>query len=94
MGVSKNRDTPRSSMLIGFSIINHPFWCFFPYFWKHPYKNSSFLCKPQLLTSGFQPRKTVNLEGEHVFFNSLLPVIRWRCCGDDAWMSQEVRIKG
>ena len=65
----KNRmKTPRSSILIGFSIINHPFWCFFPYFWKHPYRNSSFLCKPQLLTSGFQPRKTVNLEGEHVFF--------------------------
>ena len=26
MGVSKNRGTPRSSILIGFSIINHPFW--------------------------------------------------------------------
>jgi len=26
MGVSKNRGTPKSSMLIGFSIINHPFW--------------------------------------------------------------------
>ena len=26
MGVSKNRDTPKSSILIGFSIINHPFW--------------------------------------------------------------------
>ena len=27
MGVSKNRGTPKSSILIGFSIINHPFWC-------------------------------------------------------------------
>ena len=26
MGVSKNRDTPKSLFLIGFSIINHPFW--------------------------------------------------------------------
>ena len=26
MGVSKNRGTPKSSIFIGFSIINHPFW--------------------------------------------------------------------
>ena len=26
MGVSKNRGTPKSSILIGFSIINRPFW--------------------------------------------------------------------
>ena len=26
MGVSLNGDTPKSSILIGFSIINHPFW--------------------------------------------------------------------
>ena len=26
MGVSKNRGAPKSSILIGFSIINHPFW--------------------------------------------------------------------
>ncbi len=26
MGVSKNRGTPKSSILIGFSIIDHPFW--------------------------------------------------------------------
>ena len=26
MGVSKNRGTPKSSILIGFFIINHPFW--------------------------------------------------------------------
>ena len=25
LGVSKNRGTPKSSILIGFSIINHPF---------------------------------------------------------------------
>ena len=26
MGVSKNSGTPKSSILTGFSIINHPFW--------------------------------------------------------------------
>ena len=26
MGVSENRGTPKSSILMGFSIINHPFW--------------------------------------------------------------------
>ena len=26
MAVSKNRGTPKSSILIGFSVINHPFW--------------------------------------------------------------------
>ena len=26
LGVSENSDTPKSSILIGFSIINHPFW--------------------------------------------------------------------
>ena len=39
MDVSENRGTPKSSILIGFSIINHPFWGFSPYFWKHPYNN-------------------------------------------------------
>ncbi len=38
MGVSKNRGTPKSSILIGFSIINNPFWGYH-YFWKHPYFN-------------------------------------------------------
>jgi len=26
MGVSENSGTPKSSILIGFSIVNHPFW--------------------------------------------------------------------
>ena len=37
MDVSENRGTPKSSMLIGFSIINHPFLGT-PIFWKHPYQ--------------------------------------------------------
>ena len=36
MGVSKNNGTPKSSILIGFSIMNHPFWDTPIYFWKHP----------------------------------------------------------
>ena len=37
MGVSKNNRTPKSSILIGFSIINNPFWRPTPIFWKHPH---------------------------------------------------------
>ena len=36
-GVSLNGGTPKSSISIGISIINHPFWGFSPYFWKHPH---------------------------------------------------------
>ena len=35
LDVSKNRGTSKSFFLIGFSIINHPFWGKHPYFWKH-----------------------------------------------------------
>ena len=37
LGVSKNNGTPKSSILIGFFIINHPFWGKTPYCWKHPF---------------------------------------------------------
>ena len=33
MDVSDNSGTPKSSILMGFSIINHPFWGVSPYFW-------------------------------------------------------------
>ena len=46
VGVSKNSGTPKSSILIGVSIINHPFWGFYPYFWKHPYDGQHALQKP------------------------------------------------
>ena len=36
LGVSKNRGTPKSSILIGFSIINHPFWGPTPIFGSTP----------------------------------------------------------
>ena len=41
MGVSKNYGTPKSSILIGFSTINHPLG--YPDFWKHPYMGDFFL---------------------------------------------------
>ena len=28
---------PKSSILMGFALINHPFWVKKPYFWKHPH---------------------------------------------------------
>ena len=37
MGVSKNKGTPKSSIVIGFSFINHPFWGFSPNFRKPPH---------------------------------------------------------
>ena len=42
MGVSKNTGTTKSSILIGFSMINHPFWGY-PYFWKHPYQIDEYI---------------------------------------------------
>ena len=36
MGVSKNRGTPKSCILMGFSIINHPFWGVFTLFLETP----------------------------------------------------------
>ena len=41
MDVSLNGGTPKSSILIRFSITNHPFWGFSHYFWKHPYWKKS-----------------------------------------------------
>ena len=43
MGVSENSGTPKSSILIGFSTINHPFWGT-PNFWKHPYGFYTLYC--------------------------------------------------
>jgi len=37
MGVSENRGTPKSSIVVWFSSIHHPFWGIY-IFWKHPYK--------------------------------------------------------
>ena len=47
LGVSKNIGTPKSSILIGFSIINHPFWGT-SIFWNRP-TLSMFVLPPPLL---------------------------------------------
>ena len=39
--VSENGGTPKSSILIGFSIINHPFWCTSIFGNTHPFNESS-----------------------------------------------------
>ena len=55
MGVSKNSGTPKSSILIGFSIINHPFW------------STTILGNTHILTSpvGIEPAKSaiITLKG-------------------------------
>ena len=51
MGVSKNNGTPKSSILIGVSTINHPFRGVFPLFLETPIY--------QLVTTGFLDR-TIN----------------------------------
>ena len=45
MDVSKNNGTAKSSILIGFSSMNHPFWGT-PIFGNHPYIVSFRECKP------------------------------------------------
>jgi len=46
MGVSKNRGTPKLSILMGFSAINHPFLGT-PHLWKPPYLSISIVCPCQ-----------------------------------------------
>ena len=48
MGVSKNRGTPKSSILIGFSIVNHPFWGTTIFGNTHLFLNVNNLDKPTL----------------------------------------------
>ena len=62
MGVSKNSGTPRSSILIGFSIL---FTIHFggrrPYFWKHPYTK---LSKTRLTVRDVSPKKMPRVDVE------------------------------
>ena len=84
MGVSKNSGTPKSSILIGFSIINHPFWGT-PYFWTHPYgpgwvrfDTNGTVCRSailQVLGYGKKPATSVWPCGEQITRNSV--------CGKD-----------
>ena len=42
-GCFRKWSTPKSSLLIRFSIINHPFWGTPFFFWKHPYNYCSII---------------------------------------------------
>ena len=77
-GVSKNRGKPpKSSILIGFFIINHPFWGT-NYFWKHPYTINSIgyksgkqlpvKCRVDYYFGGY--RSTYGHSWYHLFFNN------------------------
>ena len=66
MGVSKNNGTPKSSILIGFSTINHPFWGY-PYFWKDP--NTSVPRCPQDIRIFVQAPAPLPLHRNFIQFN-------------------------
>ena len=54
---------PKSSILIGFSIINHPFWGILgahPYFWKHPLVTLIWF-SPFLLVQSIQQERCHNI---------------------------------
>ena len=57
MGVSLNGGTPKSSILIAFSIINHPFWGCSPYSWKYPDSEVNVSGPPIYITQGGFPKK-------------------------------------
>ena len=61
---------PNHPILIGFSIINHPFWGKHPYFWKHAYiymgvsKNSGI---PKWMVYNGKPYQNGMIWGYHYF---------------------------
>ena len=57
LDVSKNMGTPKSSILIGFSIINHPFW-------GTPIFANTYLNKSQQIQSECLPHKPHNLQND------------------------------
>ena len=64
MGVSENRGTPKSSILIGFSIINHPFW-------GTPIFGNTHILHPPKTTSSHLPGSLPKRKGSspnHQFF--------------------------
>ena len=68
-GCFENSDTPKSSILVGFSIINHPFWGKHPYFWFNTHISSEpanrFI---NLDASRLLPTKTSQFEGSSFKF--------------------------
>ena len=91
MGVSKNRGTPKSSILTGFSTINHPFWWIFPYFWfnTHIY----LLHISYTLHGRFKDSPTMTLICIHVsIISSALPGLILLVTSRPRWPLQEKHI--
>ena len=67
VNVSENYGTPKSSIWIGFSIINHPFWGT-PNFWKHPC-SFDMIPKKKNTSKNTTPKKEKNgVMTSHPFF--------------------------
>ena len=65
---------PKSSILIGFgTIINHPFWGFSPYFWKHPLHVGKVLLRFLEPDVGMLTTNFVNQHESRLFRQSLSP---------------------
>ena len=78
MDVSKNRGTPKSSILIGVSIINHPFWgtTIFGNTHMKNMKMSHFFIGYPISSAGFIHNKSYKLSNSTVSLKMLpLPVM-------------------
>ena len=85
MGVSENRGTPKSSILIGFSIINHPFWGT-PIFGNTHMAIKVSLCQnanPHMWSKGKKRVKKSSLKGKSakrdLFFSNWWWVVHLHC---------------
>ena len=72
MDVSENIGTPKSSFLVGFSIINHPFWGT-PIFgntrmykWKYKDAEGRFSCVDCVHVRSLQPGQKISADEPHV----------------------------
>ena len=69
MGVLENGGTPKSSILVGLSIVNHPFWGT-PYFWKHPYGSKWY---PSRIQQAFLPIRGSTIPPWHPHERKIAP---------------------
>ena len=84
MGVSENRGTPKSSIFIGISIINHPFWGFSHYSWKNIHINQNdsppflfFRCQLAFVTTENNPSRLEILSTELLALHLANNELQW-----------------
>ena len=65
LGGSKNDGTPKSSILIGFSIINHPFW------------GTPIFGNTHFLPTGLPPAWVKNFHSKNLALRNIWPWKRW-----------------